>query len=168
MTRRLSLQILAGVCLAARVRKPNLSGNWEVDKTRSTMKTTPVKNPDPDAPPAPPPPPADSVFDRMPPQTITHNEPNLTIKDGNAPPLNLTTDGKENVTQLSNGAVNRSKSQWDGNQLVTQWSLERNGAPMLHGVDRRSLSDGGGELIDERTVTTPFAETQFHIVWKKK
>lgn len=168
MTRPLSLLILTSLCLAAQVRKPNFSGNWEVDKTHSTIKTTPVKNPDPEAPPAPPPPPADRVWDMTPPEAIAHDEPQLTITDGNTPSLKLTTDGKENVNPLPNGAVNRSKTRWDGNQLVTEWSLERNGTAVLRGTDRRSLSEGGKELIDDRTVTTPFAETQFHIVWMKK
>ena len=92
----------------------------------------------------------------------------MTIADGNPPPLKLSTDGKENVNQLPNGALNRSKTRWDGNQLVTEWSLERNGNPILRGTDRRSLSEGGKELIDERTVITPFAQTQFHIVWIKR
>ena len=164
----LSFLFISTFCLATQPHKPDLSGSWYVDKAHSTIKTTQVKNPDPDAPPAPPPPPADRVFDMMPPETISHADSEMTISDGNAPHLKVSTDYKENVNQLPNGAINRSKTRWEGNQLVTEWSMERNGMPLLHGSDRRSLTPDEKMLIDDRTVITAFAETHFHIVWKKK
>lgn len=164
--------VVAGALAAATIvvqAQANLTGGWQVDQQQSTFKTTPLKNPDPDAPPSPPPPPADKVFAMMPPQTLTQKGNTLTIQEG-APDnvLTLTTDGRENVNKLPNGRVNTSTSRWKGNVLITNWKLELGGRMLMEGVDERSLAPGGAKLIDKRTVRTPFAETVYQIIWTKK
>jgi len=81
--------------------------------------------------------------------------------------IKMTTDGKEKVNQLSSGLVHRSKTRSDGNELVTEWSIERDGKTSVRGMDRRSLSADGEELIDDRTIAVSFAEQHFRIVWVK-
>jgi hypothetical protein len=168
---RISTQLVIAGLLLAQGSKPNFSGRWEVDKS-STAKTTFVNHPELSGPPAPVAP-AGHAFDTMRPQTITHREPSLVIVDeaaGRLPTrsLKFSTDGKENVSEIPGGGVNRSTTRWDGEQLVTEWVLEHDGSPTMRGTDRRSLSKGGAVLLDERTVVTPLHETQFHIVWVRK
>jgi hypothetical protein len=172
MIPRISIQLLVATLLLAQGSKPNLSGRWEVNKSLSTAKTTFVKHPELSGPPAPVPP-ADHAFDTMRPQTITHSEPSLVIVDEpilDLPRLSLklSTDGKENINEFPDRGLHRSSTRWDGSQLVTEWVLEHDGSPTMRGLDRRSMSNGGSVLLDERTVLTPFHETRFHIVWVRK
>jgi hypothetical protein len=169
---RISIQLFIAGLLLAQGSKPNFSGRWELDKSSSIAKTTFVNHPELSGPPAPVAP-VGHAFDTMRPQTITHREPSLAIVDeaaGGLPArsLKLSTDGRENVSEIPGGGVNRSTTRWDGEQLVTEWILEHDGSPTMRGTDRRSLSKGGSVLLDERTVVTPLHETQFRIVWVRK
>jgi hypothetical protein len=166
------IQLVVSVLLFAQPTKPDFTGRWEVNKSLSTAKTTFVKHPELNGPPAPVAPPG-HAFDTMRPQTITHRDPSLVIVDDSAGSLpartfKLTTDINPNITELPGGGVNRSTTRWDGNRLVTEWVLERGGAPIMRGSDRRTLSNDGSTLIQERTVLTPLHETQLHIVWTRK
>src|SRR5580658_195760 len=159
---RLSIQLFIAVLLLAEGTKPNFSGKWEVDQS-STAKPTFVNHPELSGPPAPVVP-AGHAFDTMRPQTITHREPSLVIVDEAAGGLparsfKFSTDGKEHVSDIPGGGVNRSTTRWEGEQLVTEWVLEHDGSPTLRGTDRRSLLKGGSVLLDERTIVTPLHET---------
>jgi hypothetical protein len=169
---RLCVQFLVTVLSVAQATRPDYTGKWEVDKSLSTAKTTFVKHPELDGPPAPLAP-AGHQFDTMRPQTITHRDPSLVIVDepaGSQPArtLKLTTDGKPNTTEFLGGGVNRSSTRWDGDALVTEWVLEQEGTPIMRGSDRRSLSNDGSRLIQERVVVTPLHESQLHIVWIRR
>lgn len=168
----LSVPLLAAALSLAQATKADFTGRWEVDKSLSAAKTTFVKHPELSGPPAPLAP-AGHEFDTMRPQTITHRDPSLTIVDepaGSQPArtFKLTTDSKPNSTELPGGGVNRSSTRWDGNELVTEWVLEQGGTPIMRGRDRRTLSNDGSTLIQERIVVTPLHETQLHIVWIRK
>jgi hypothetical protein len=169
---RLCVQLFVGVLSLAQATRPDFTGRWEVDKSLCSAKTTFVKHPELNGPPAPVAP-AGHEFDTMRPQTITHRDPSLVIVDDSAGSMpartfKLTTDSKPNITELPGGGVNRSSTRWDGNELVTEWVLEQKGTPIMRGRDRRTASNGGSTLIQERTVLTPLHETQLHIVWIRK
>jgi hypothetical protein len=171
-TASLCVPLFVAGLLLAQATKPDFTGRWEVDKSLSTAKTTFIKHPELNGPPAPLAP-AGHEFDTMRPQTITHRDPSLTIVDepaGSQPArtLQLTTDNKPNTTELPGGGVNRSTTRWDGNELVTEWTLEQSGTAIMRGKDRRTLSNDRSRLIQERIVLTPLHETQLHIVWIRK
>ncbi len=170
--RRIFHPIFIVVLCSAQATRPDFTGGWEVQKSLSTAKTTFVKHPELNGPPAPLAP-VGHEFDAMRPQTITHRDPVLVIIDepvGGVPArtFRLTTDGKPNITELPGGGINRSSTRWDGNQLVTEWALEQRGMLIMRGTDRRTVSNDGSSLIQERTVLTPLHETQLHIVWIRK
>ncbi|PYU43790.1 MAG: hypothetical protein DMG54_08435 [Acidobacteria bacterium] len=150
---------LAATGLAAQLRRPDFSGTWQVDPIRSSKETRLVRWIEP--------PPTNGWFFSLVPERFTHHEPYLVIVDAHGQRIKMTTDGKEKVNQLSSGLVHRSKTRWDGNELVTEWSIERDGKTSVRGMDRRSLSADGEELIDDRTIAVSFAEQHFRIVWVK-
>lgn len=169
---RFPIPFVIAVISLAQPAMPDFSGRWAVDKSLSIAKTTFVKHPELNGPPAPIAP-AGHEFDTMRPQTITHRDPSLVMVDEPVEGLpartfKLTTDGKPNATELPGGGMNRSTTRWDGKSLVTEWVLEQGGTQILRGRDRRTLSNDGSTLTDERTVFTPFHETRFHIVWIRK
>src|SRR5881397_174658 len=43
--------------IVAAAEKPDFTGRWRIDSAKSTHSSTPLKNPEPNAPPPPPPPP---------------------------------------------------------------------------------------------------------------
>ena len=115
--------LCSAIPLLAAGSKPNFTGTRKADVAKSTMTSTPRKNIDPDAPPGPPPPPADMAFKMMPPETITHKEPELVIQSG-ANALRLTTDGKD-------------KFSWKALMCA---SLERDGKTLIHDNTVRTSS----------------------------
>jgi len=130
--------------------RTDLSGTWVPDATKSTehkqLKSTPATN----APPAPPPSPEGSIY---PSEKITQQGTTITIStlgaDGKATnTIVLSADGEEKVNQMADGAIHhRSVTLWEGNRLVTDWKLERDGKVFMEGKDIRELSD------DEKTQT---------------
>jgi hypothetical protein len=153
-----------GVAPATSQDKPNFSGTWQVDKTRSTMQITPAKNISPDAPTPPPPPP----IDRIPPDTIKHNEPLISIQSG--PPTNvleLSSDGVEKTRSFQNNdLLQKSKTRWDGNKLVTTWTTEIDGRKLSEGTDVRWL-EGPTTLLQDRKIVSSTTETVIHLVWTR-
>ncbi len=163
MTRIQILVLCCAISMLAAGNKPNFTGTRKADVAKSTMTVTPRKNIDPDAPPGPPPPPADMAFKMMPPETITHKEPELAIQSG-ANTLRLTTNGKENVNDQRIGQ-HKSTTRWDGRRLVTNWKIEREGQVFMEGSDVRYLDRDGKTLIQDNTVRTSTVETTSHIIW---
>ncbi|GEM_PF-5702478 len=164
--------LFVAVALLAQGTNPDFTGRWEIDKSASTAKTTFVKHPELHGPPAPIA--AEGhAFDTMRPQTIAHREPTLTIADeaeGNRPrrTFKLTTDGKPNVNELPGGGVQRSSTRWEGKDLVTDWTFDREGQVIMQGTDRRTLSEDGLRFTQEQTVLTPLHETRSHMVWIRR
>ena len=160
--------IVVSAALAA-AGKPDFSGTWLVDQARSTSHPTERPNADPNAPLPPPPPPPPPPGKTSPPYIVTHQDPLLTIQEGPASyTLRLSTDGKENVNRQSNDRTHRSTTRWEGDKLVTQWTLEDNGETLAQGTDTRSLSENGAVMIDDRTIKWPRLETSVHLVLKRR
>ena len=160
-----SLWFAASAFVAAAGR-PDFSGRWRVDTVKSTHSSTPLKNPEPGAPPPPPPPPPPDP--NAPPIVITHNDPMLTIQESASSVIQLTTDGQDNVNRQPSGRLTRSRSRWDGDTLVTTWTLEADGQSLAQGTDVRSLAENGTVLIDHRTIRWPTEEVVAHIVLKRQ
>ena len=152
--------------IVAAAEKPDFTGRWRIDSAKSTHTNTPLKNPEPNAPPPPPPPPPPDP--NAPPIVITHNDPMLTIQESASHVVQLTTDGQENVNRLSGSRLNRSTSRWDGDKLVTTWTLEADGTKLAEGTDVRSLAENGTVLIEHRTIRWPTEEVVAHIVLKRQ
>ena len=64
------------------------------------------------------------------------------------------TDGKENVQPFGPGLV-RSKTHWEDNKLVTDWTLERNGQVAVTGRWVRSLATDGNTQTIQITAHDP-------------
>jgi hypothetical protein len=152
---------LAVSLLVSQVRKPDFSGTWKADPSKSTLKLTPVKNPDPaarDEPPPPPPPP-----DEQPPEVIDQKDNSLKIGE-----LAFTLDGRENINELGQELLHKSKTHWEGTTLVTEWVLERDGQKVVTARQVRSLADGGKTQIVDTHVQTPDTISDSHAVMIKQ
>jgi hypothetical protein len=160
-----SLWFAASAFIAA-AGKPDFSGRWRIDGVKSTHSSTPLENPEPHAPPPPPPPPPPDP--NAPPIVITHNDPMLTIQESASSVLQLTTDGRESVNRQRSGRLTRSTSRWDGDALVTKWTLEADGEKLAEGTDTRSLAENGTVMIQDRTIRWPTLETVVHIVMRRQ
>jgi len=112
--------VLLAVCgagLGAQSQKPDLSGQWKLDKENSTRPD--VVN-----------------------ETIDHQEPRVVITstsaNGNEFTIRLTTDGKDNLNIIG-GREMTAQTRWDGDKLVT---LVRDPQGMQF-TEVRSLSEDG-------------------------
>jgi hypothetical protein len=89
------------------------------------------------------------IADRL---TIEHADPAITIKpsenteDQPLPPLSYTADGKTHETSMANGGSIKSKTSWEGQQLVTKCK-EKSALGSIEIDEARSLSDDGKTLI---------------------
>jgi hypothetical protein len=122
----------ATLLIAAQASRPNLSGRWELDKSRSDFGPLP---------------PDDSAM-----ELIQHQEPKLTItqiwKDTEGEHTlvwQLTTDGTENLARMNEVEI-ASRTVWEDSKLVTEWRMKR-GAQLREGKFVRSLSE------DRKTLT---------------
>ena len=118
--------------IVAQASRPNLSGRWELDKSRSDFGPLP---------------PDDSAM-----ELIQHQEPKLTItqiwKDTEGEHTlvwQLTTDGTENLARINETEV-ASRTVWEDGKLVTEWRMKR-GPQLSEGKFVRSLSE------DRKTLT---------------
>ena len=99
--------------IVAQASRPNFSGRWELDKSRSDFGSLP---------------PDDSAM-----ELIEHQEPKLTItqvwKDAEGEHTvvwQLTTDGAENLTRMNETEI-ASRTVWEGSNLVTDWRMKTRG-----------------------------------------
>jgi hypothetical protein len=116
----------------AQASRPNLSGRWELDKSRSDFGSLP---------------PDESSM-----ELIQHQEPKLTItqvwknaEGEHTLVWQLTTDGAENLTRQNETEI-ASRTVWMDGRLVTEWRIKR-GAQLSEGSYDRSLSE------DRKTLT---------------
>lgn len=126
------LILAAGLTFAAD--KPNFSGRWEMDASKSDFGGSP---------------PPDS-FKR----TIEHNEPSLILTDEQSSPLGqekvvrkYSTDGKEISYQWMGGDV-KSTAHWDGNTMVIVGKTDL-GATELTVSGTLTLSADGKTLTED-------------------
>ena len=122
----------AALLFAAQASRPNFSGRWELDKSRSDFGSLP---------------PDDSAM-----ELIEHQEPKLTItqvwrnaEGEHTVVWQLTTDGAENLTRMNEAEI-ASRTVWEGSNLVTDWRMKRGGR-LSEGKYNRSLSE------DRKTLT---------------
>lgn len=152
--------------------KPNFSGAWRPDPAQATHKTTPKDSTQKNL--SPPPAPDDDDDDSGPVSiTVFHKEPSLSIMttSGGAEDvsvMNLTTDGRENTNPLDEGITHKSKSHWDGEKLVTEWTIEQYGATVAKGTETRYLAADGKTMILDTRLETDRDITESHQVFVRK
>ncbi|HYL99703.1 MAG TPA: hypothetical protein VEZ90_12170 [Blastocatellia bacterium] len=145
--------------------KPNFSGAWKPDPSKTTRKRTLKDTAQKDLSPPPPP---DDDDEGLPTITIQHQDPKFsettTSADGEDVSIsNLTTDGQENTNPVDEGnTYNKSKSHWEGAKLVTEWVIEQYGRPIAKGTDVRYLLDDGKNMAVDRRVETDAAVIEVH------
>src|ERR1700676_2498318 len=122
LLRLLCLFALTISLLLSQVRKPDFSGTWKPDPSKSTIKVTPVKNPNTSASDVPPPPPPDEQG----PEVIDQKDNVLKIGV-----LVFTLDGRENNNELGQGLFQKSKTHWEGSKIITEWVLENDGQKVV-------------------------------------
>jgi hypothetical protein len=151
------LILLAAAAVTAQGGKPDLSGTWTLDLTRSDFGQMP---------------PPDSLV-----SVIEHKEPNIkitTTQKGQQGELtnvrNLTTDGKETVNKVRTMAGEqdvKAITTWKGPVLTTAFSLDAGGT-MVDISDAFSLSDDGKVLTVMREIKTPQGDLATKMVFDKK
>jgi hypothetical protein len=151
------LLVLAAAGAAAQDAKPDFSGTWTLDLTRS------------DFGPMPPP---DSLV-----SVIEHKEPSFkitTTQKGQQGELTnvrtLSTDGKETVNRLRTMAGEqdvKSITKWNGRLLTTSFSLDAQGTT-IDVSDTFDLSDDGKVLTVTRALKSPQGDFGTKMVFSKQ
>jgi hypothetical protein len=130
--------------------RTDFSGRWELDKSHSEL-------------PSPAPDNLVEVID----QHGSELKVTTTSKDWNTskpiavslfalllPEFSTTTDHKESIQQFGPGQI-RSKTHWEESDLVTDWTLERNGQVAVTGRWVRRLSEDGNTQTVEISAHDP-------------
>jgi hypothetical protein len=104
---------------------------------------------------------------------IEHSEPKLTVTrnfatQGDEPGhrLRYTTDGKSNENILPDGKSVKSKTNWEGSQLVTKSNLKTSGAK-VEIIESRSLSADHNTMIVEVTAKGDSMQWTRNLVYKR-
>jgi hypothetical protein len=133
--------------LCAQDSKPNLSGHWEMNASRSTGRNPKTCQ-----------------------ETIEHKDPSLTIstvsEDARGQTtsfLKLSTDGQDRVNEV-NGSEFHSKSQWEKGKLVTVVTGDRG----MTLTEVRSLSSDGKTQTVESFMGTSRANPMATRVMEKR
>jgi hypothetical protein len=145
---------LAAVSTAAPAQaKPNFSGEWKLNVSRSDFGPLPVPV---------------SRTDK-----IKHEEPALKVTTTQASQqgegtfeLNYTTDGKESVNEIRGNSM-KSTSKWDGDTLVIETKANFNGNDLMLS-DKWSLSADGKVLTINRHIASPMGELDQKVVLEKQ
>jgi hypothetical protein len=129
--------LIAAASLAFAADKPNLSGTWKMDMTKSDFGGSP---------------PPDSLT-----RTIQHNEPSLIVTDEQVSALGpdkvvrkYTTDAKEIAYQWMGSEV-KSAAHWEGNALRIVGKVDAGGAEVVVS-GTLTLSADGKTLTEEDKV----------------
>jgi hypothetical protein len=158
----LFLTAIMTVCAGAQSGKPDFSGRWQLDLSRSKA---PVELPA-----------MEQVIDHR--GSAFRWTTKITTNDGGAmlPPFlmgiadpqgELTIDGKETV-RTSGPFERRSRSEWDGQHLVTLWNVKTPQDPP-HGKSIRSLSaDGKTQTVDIEMESAMMGTIHVQMVFSKK
>lgn len=150
MIQFLAAILVSAAALAAASPVPSLAGKWLPDPQQSTSQKTLKAAADPNAvaPPAPPPGAADHPLERIEQSGSTIK---ITLHDPEGEPTNtlvLTPDGSEIHNPMSGGALQHvSRTRWEGESLVVEWKLERDGKAMIWGKDIRTLEGPGVQRL---------------------
>ncbi len=146
------IAVLASISLAAD--KPNFSGEWKLNVSKSTMGPIP----------------APTSYTRK----VTHAEPSITIEDTQTgSPLGdqhdtrtYTTDGKE-ISYQANGADVKSAATWDDNSLQIDSKASVQGMDLLI-KDKITMGGDGKTLSDTVHITTPQGDLDLVLVFEKQ
>jgi hypothetical protein len=146
--------LLLAAAFAAAQDKPNLSGKWVLDLSKSNFEPLPAP---------------DSQV-----RVIDHKEPKLriseTTKDQRGERTRdreITTDGKENKTTVGpNEYV--SKSRWDGNRLITEGTLKLENGTNVDIKETAELSDDGNVMTLKRELKSPQGEATQKLTFNKQ
>jgi hypothetical protein len=134
------LSISLAASLVAAAPKPDFSGKWEMNASKSAFGPIPIPT---------------SLI-----RTIIHAEPSLTIteeqKGGSGDHVSTrqySTDGKQSTFQES-GAVVNATATWDGGSLVIRSTAETGGVAIVF-TERMTLSNENKTLTDAVHIETP-------------
>ena len=149
--------VLAAVSALAQDAKPNFSGTWNMDLSKSDFGPVPAP---------------DSLV-----AVIEHKEPSVKItttqKGQQGEIVNeriLTTDGKENTNKMrmmGGEQEIKSTSKWNGKKLTTAFKLDVQGAPVEFN-DAWELSDDGKVMTIVRDIKTPQGDFTTKTVFSKQ
>ena len=149
----LALVSASVLVMAAQASRPNFSGRWELDRSRSDFGSLP---------------PDDSAI-----ELIQHQEPKLTItqvwknaEGEHTLVWQLTTDGAENLTRMNETEIT-SRTVWDDNKLITDWRMKR-GAQLSEGKNVRSLSEGNKTMTVGVRQRSAGREIEQHLVFVER
>jgi hypothetical protein len=146
-----AIAILALSGVAAAADKPNFSGEWKMNATKSDFGTLPA--------------PASFV------RKITHTDPSLTIVENQSAngadsttTRGLTTDGKVRVLEL-NGVSAACTAAWEGTALIATTTLDSVG---LKFKDNMSLSSDGKVLTSKVQIASGQGDAELTIVFDRQ
>ncbi len=154
--------------LVAQTAKPDFSGVWRNNRSKSSSTVTPRNGADTAEAPSSP---SSPVVAPFPDEVIEQKGSNVTIttKGPFDNVIEFTADGAEEVTDLGSGGAQRALlAYWDGNKLVTKMTMVRDGQIILQVKEVRYLLDGGKEMIVEKHAKMAQGEGDFHIVMNRK
>lgn len=154
----IGLALVLATAASAQAAKPNFSGTWVVDLTKSDF--------------GPMPPPESVVL------VVEHKEPNLKVtvtqKSAGGEVTNVrqvTTDGTNNPNKMRtpDGETQEviSTTKWTGSALSTAYKVNAQGTT-VDITDSWELSDGGKVLIANRSLKTPQGDFQAKVVYNRK
>jgi hypothetical protein len=148
LTMVLALALSAGVQPSA---KPNLSGEWKMNASKSNFGVLP--------------PPTSMT------RSITHAEPTLTIVEKQQSAMGdqnttrkYTTDGSA-MTFEANGATVKGSAKWAGTTLEVESDVELIGASFQ---DKMTLSADGRTLTSQVHITSPQGDVDVTVVFDKQ
>ncbi len=145
--------LLAGLLCPAQEARPNFTGKWVLDTAKS------------DFGPVPGPSSRNDVIDHQDPKlklTVTSKGQQGEL----VAELNYTTDGKENTNTIRGREV-KSKTRWEGKQLVTEAKMELQGNT-LEIKDTWELSGDGKVLTIGRELKSPQGEASQKLIFNKE
>jgi len=154
LIRRLSLLCLTFGLIIWAADKPNFTGTWKLNTSKS------------DFGPAPGP---DSLT-----REVKHDDPNIQIKTTQSGPqgsavteAKWTTDGKESVNSTPRGEV-KGSMKWDGDTLVHQYKVNTTQAGEIAIEDRWKLAEEGKVMDVKSKISGGFGEFERKMVLEKQ
>ncbi len=128
-TRRTAIEaflLAAAAPLRAAAAKPNFSGRWTLDRNASSPGSPAL---------------IETIDDREPRIRIDtdwdHTGPTgVTNAAMLAPTVELLTGGAQNANEMPAGLSLQTKSHWDGNKLITAWTIRGLDAPLTGSWER--------------------------------
>lgn len=133
--------------------KPNLSGTWKVDVSKSDFGPLPAP---------------DSQTEK-----ISHEDPDVKVavaSSGQMGDLNYdlhyTTDGKETTNTVAGNEM-KSTAKWDGEELVVDTTGNFNGTDFT-AKDRWTLSEDGKTLTQQRHISFAGGEGDMKVILEKQ